>query len=70
MNIIIRDENEAFVDFRIDGTPEWSRFEEEYAQHFFTRQAAVKVSAELRALGFRPRIVDLDKAASVKQKAS
>lgn len=64
MSFIITDKNEVFVGIRLDnGNPSWSGRPDidHVAQHFVTREEAVKTRDELRAFGVNPKIVDLDK---------
>jgi hypothetical protein len=65
MSYIITDKNEVFVDFRMDGTPEWSVRPdlEHVARQFITKEEAVSVRDELRALGLNPQIVNWDRQA-------
>ena len=65
MSYIITDKNESFVDFCIDGTPEWSGRPdiEHVARPFITKEEAITVRDELRALDVNPRIVNWEKRA-------
>ena len=62
MSYIIRDKNEVFVDFRLNGTPEWSVGPEieDVARQFITKADATIVRDELHALGMNPKIVNWD----------
>jgi hypothetical protein len=62
MSYIITDKNEVLVDFLRDGTPEWSGRPdiEHVAQQFITKEEAIGVRDELRALGVNPKIVKWD----------
>jgi hypothetical protein len=65
MSYIITDKNEVFVDFRQAGTPEWSSRPdiEHVARQFITKEEAVSVTDELRALGLNPKLVNWDRRA-------
>jgi hypothetical protein len=65
MSNIITDKNEVLVDFRKDGTPEWSGRPdlEHVARKFITKADATIVKDELRALGIYPKIVSWDRRA-------
>jgi hypothetical protein len=65
MSYIITDKNDVLVDFRLDGTPEWSGRPdiEHVAQQFITRADATIVRDELRTLGINPQIVNWDRRA-------
>ena len=65
MSYIIRDKNEVFVDFRLNGTLEWSVGPEieDVARQFITKGEAIPVWNELRALGLNPKIVAWEKRA-------
>ena len=54
-----------FVDFRQNATPEWSiRADLEHvARQFVTKDEAISVRDELRALGINPQIVNWDREA-------
>jgi hypothetical protein len=60
MSYIITDKNEVLVDFRQDGTPEWSGRPDigHVARQFITKGEAVSVRDELRTLGLNPMIVN------------
>jgi hypothetical protein len=62
MSYIITDKNETFVDFRMDGTPEWSGRPdiEDVARQFITKEEAISVTDELHVLGLNPKIVNWD----------
>ena len=60
MSYIITDKNCMFIDFRLDdGTPVWTGRSnmDDAAQNFITKNGAVAVRNELRALGLNPKIV-------------
>jgi hypothetical protein len=65
MSYIITDKNEVLVDFRLDGSPEWSGRPdlEHVARQFITKEEAVSVRDGLRALGLNPKIVTWEKRA-------
>jgi hypothetical protein len=65
MSYIITDKNEVLVDFRLNGSPEWSGRPdiEHVAQQFITKGEAIPVWNELRALGLNPKIVAWKKRA-------
>ncbi len=56
MSYMIKGKNWLFVDFRKGGTPEWSPDKED-ARRFVTKEQAIAVRDELRALGQNPKIV-------------
>ena len=65
MSYIITDKNEVLVDFRQDGTPEWSGRPdiEHVARQFITKEEAIPVWNELRALGMNPKLVNWERQA-------
>jgi len=65
MSYIITDKSEVFVDFRQDGTPEWSGRPdlEHVARQFITKEEAIVVTDELHALGLNPKLVNWDRRA-------
>src|ERR1022692_3530957 len=62
MSYIITDKNEVLVDFRLDGTPEWSVRPDldHVARQFITKEEAISVTDELHVLGLNPKIVNWD----------
>jgi hypothetical protein len=65
MSFIIQDKNEFFVGYCLDGIPAWSNRPdvEHVAQQFTTKEEAISIREELRALGLNPKIVNWKKRA-------
>lgn len=65
MSYIITDKNRVFITIRLDHmVPEWASLpdRDHLAYHFTTKEEAVRVRDELRAMGVNPKIVKSRKA--------